>query len=95
MVSVCVCTLPFSHAHTHTHPFASLITPTGGCETFSQRVLVCDEHYKPERGSAEQTPPMLFYTGNEGDIWMFYNNTGFIFEAAKELNALVVFCEHR
>ena len=37
---------------------------------------------------------LLFYSGNEGPIESFYENTGFIFELAKEFQALVVFAEH-
>ncbi|XP_041379579.1 dipeptidyl peptidase 2-like [Gigantopelta aegis] len=42
-----------------------------------------------------QNDVLLFYSGNEGPIESFYENTGFIFELAKELQALVVFGEHR
>ncbi len=38
--------------------------------------------------------PLLFYTGNEGPIESFYENTGFVFDLAKDFNALVVFAEH-
>lgn len=37
---------------------------------------------------------LFFYTGNEGPIDQFWDNSGFVFEAAKNCNALVVFAEH-
>ena len=37
---------------------------------------------------------MLFYSGNEGPIEQFYENTGFMFELAQQFEALVVFAEH-
>ncbi|CBY35176.1 unnamed protein product [Oikopleura dioica] len=39
--------------------------------------------------------PVLFYTGNEGDVQLFCENTGFMRKAGKELNAKLVFMEHR
>ena len=40
--------------------------------------------------------PILFYAGNEGDIWGFYDNSGFVTDTlAKHFHGLVVFCEHR
>eukprot|EP00301_Raphidiophrys_heterophryoidea_P018504 c34_g1_i1.p1 GENE.c34_g1_i1~~c34_g1_i1.p1 ORF type:complete len:505 (-),score=128.97 c34_g1_i1:85-1554(-) len=56
--------------------------------TFPQRVLVHDGDYIPGG-------PMIFYCGNEGDIWSFYNNTGWAFDVAPTFGALVVFAEHR
>lgn len=39
--------------------------------------------------------PIFFYTGNEGDIELFAQNTGFLWSSAKQHHATVVFCEHR
>jgi hypothetical protein len=62
----------------------------GKSEEFPIRYLVQTKYWDFQNG------PILFYTGNEGDIYSFYNNTGFwTYDLAKELNALVVFGEHR
>jgi len=54
------------------------------------RYLVDSRHYNASQG------PILMYTGNEGGIWAFYNNSGFITDnLAKKYGALVVFAEHR
>lgn len=54
------------------------------------RYLVDDTYWDPETG------PILFYAGNEGDIYSFYDNTGFMTETiAQETKGLIVFAEHR
>jgi len=58
-------------------------------DTFRMRYLINDTYWKSKNG------PIFFYTGNEGDIEMFCNNTGFMWETAKEFDATVVFAEHR
>uniref|UniRef100_T1JA04 Uncharacterized protein n=1 Tax=Strigamia maritima TaxID=126957 RepID=T1JA04_STRMM len=38
--------------------------------------------------------PIFFYTGNEGNIEGFWENTGFIFDIAAEFKPLIIFAEH-
>lgn len=62
----------------------------GHSDKFQIRYLVNDEHWDPETG------PILFYSGNEGDIYSFYDNAGFMTETvAEETKGLIVFGEHR
>lgn len=57
--------------------------------TFALRYLINDSYWEPDHG------PMFFYTGNEGDIEMFAQNTGFMWNTAPVFHALLLFAEHR
>jgi hypothetical protein len=58
--------------------------------TYQMRYLIQNENYNDISG------PILFYAGNEGGIYAFYNNTGFVTDyLAPKFNATVVFAEHR
>lgn len=57
-------------------------------DTFQMRYLVSDELWT--KGG-----PIFFYTGNEGDITWFCQNTGFVWDLAVEYKAIVIFAEHR
>ncbi|KAK7337275.1 hypothetical protein VNO77_17840 [Canavalia gladiata] len=60
-------------------------------QTFQQRYLINDTHW----GGAKNKAPIFVYTGNEGNIEWFTQNTGFMFENAPYFKALLVFIEHR
>ncbi|GAU16130.1 hypothetical protein TSUD_340010 [Trifolium subterraneum] len=60
-------------------------------QTFQQRYLINDTYW----GGAKKKAPIFVYTGNEGNIEWFTENTGFMFEKAPHFNALLVFIEHR
>lgn len=58
-------------------------------DTYQQRYLVSKQYWNSNGG------PIFFYTGNEGDIELFCNNTGFMWDIAPEFKAMLVFAEHR
>nr|POF19211.1 lysosomal pro-x carboxypeptidase [Quercus suber] len=60
-------------------------------QTFQQRYLINDTFW----GGAHSNAPIFVYTGNEGDVEWFAQNTGFMFEKAPHFKALLVFIEHR
>ncbi|CAH1785135.1 unnamed protein product [Owenia fusiformis] len=74
-----------------THYFETKVDHFGYAnkDTFQLRYLVNDDHWD------ERSGPIFFYTGNEGDIDWFCNNTGFMWEIAPEYKAKIVFAEHR
>ena len=60
--------------------------------TFSLRYYVNEQNWQT---SSNNNGPCFFYAGNEANIFQFINNSGFLFEAAEEFSAMVVFAEHR
>ncbi|XP_038055559.1 lysosomal Pro-X carboxypeptidase-like [Patiria miniata] len=58
-------------------------------DTFKMRYLVAQQYWDKNGG------PIFFYTGNEGDITWFCDNTGFMWDIAPEFKAMLVFAEHR
>ncbi|KAJ0616548.1 putative lysosomal Pro-Xaa carboxypeptidase [Helianthus annuus] len=60
-------------------------------QTFQQRYLVNDTFW----GGPKINAPIFVYTGNEGNIEWFAQNTGFMYDIAPEFKALLVFIEHR
>ncbi|CAG4950635.1 unnamed protein product [Parnassius apollo] len=58
-------------------------------ETFNIKYLENEDHW--DRGDG----PIFFYTGNEGQIELFANHTGFMWDIAEEFRAKIVFAEHR
>lgn len=67
--------LPLQDQPTHHWDYTGSIQP----QTFKQRVLINDSWW----GGVGS--PILFYTGNEGDIESFAQNTGLIWQMAPEL----------
>ena len=67
-------------------------TNNGTMQTYRMRYLI-DESYVRDN---DTYPPILFYCGNEGDLWTFYNNSGFMTTTLPSvLHSVVLFGEHR
>ncbi|KAL2481700.1 alpha/beta-Hydrolases superfamily protein [Abeliophyllum distichum] len=60
-------------------------------QTFQQRYLINDKYW----GGPNNNSPIFVYTGNEGEIEWFAQNTGFLFDTAPLFKALLIFIEHR
>ncbi|KAJ9184531.1 hypothetical protein P3X46_004245 [Hevea brasiliensis] len=60
-------------------------------QTFQQRYLINDTFW----GGPKKNAPIFLYTGNEGEIEWFAQNTGFMYDNAPRFKALIVFIEHR
>ncbi|XP_031836182.1 lysosomal Pro-X carboxypeptidase [Nomia melanderi] len=58
-------------------------------DTFKLRYLINDTW------ADEKDATIFFYTGNEGNIETFAQNTGFMWDIASEFKALLIFAEHR
>ena len=70
------------------------INAGGQSSEFSMRYLVDDQYFR--NTSSGKLRPILFYAGNEGSIWDFYANSGFMTTTlAEKFGGLVVFGEHR
>ncbi|XP_071947169.1 dipeptidyl peptidase 2-like [Antedon mediterranea] len=60
-----------------------------GSQTFKQKYLYNDTYWDRSNG------PIFFYTGNEGPIEGFLQNSGLVYDLAVQSKALIVFAEHR
>ena len=62
---------------------------------FSSSPVTYDERYYVCSGEYSLGGPLFFYTGNESPVEMYVNNTGLMWETARDFGALLVFAEHR
>ena len=65
-----------------------------GSTTYKQRVFMCDKYWTSDE-KTKTKGPIFFYTGNEADVTLYLNATGFMWELAQDVGALLVFAEHR
>ena len=65
-------------------------THGAGGPTWEMRYLIDMTYWDEVSG------PIIFYAGNEGDIWTFFENSGFMTTTlAQHFSAITVFAEHR
>ena len=75
-----------------TTPVNHFTTNNTSPQTYQMRYLI-DESYVQDN---DTYPAILFYCGNEGDVWTFYNNSGFMTTTLPSvLHSVVLFGEHR
>ncbi|KAF0689171.1 hypothetical protein As57867_019271, partial [Aphanomyces stellatus] len=63
--------------------------------TYKQRYFVYDKFWARQANGHKKDGPIFFYCGNEGDVTLYVNNTGLMWENAEAFGALVIFAEHR
>ena len=64
-------------------------TPTGAL-TYQQRYLTNDQYWRNDSSGS-----IFFYVGNEGDVTLYADHTGLMWENAAAEGAYIVFAEHR
>ncbi len=69
--------------------FAFSPPPPGAAPFWEQRYLVHDSFFDPQNGT------VFFYTGNEGDVTLYADHAGLMWESAAAFRALLIFAEHR
>jgi pimeloyl-ACP methyl ester carboxylesterase len=70
--------------------------PRGKSPTFEQRYCIYDGYAtKSNQSNNTARSPILFYTGNESPLEQYINHSGLMWELAPQLQAKVVFVEHR
>ncbi|XP_066340957.1 uncharacterized protein, partial [Miscanthus floridulus] len=73
----------------YTQPLDHFNSLPASYATFQQRYLINDTFW------GGPAAPIFLHAGNEADIDLFTNNTGFMWEAAPRFRAILVFVEHR
>ncbi|KAJ9435617.1 putative serine protease pcp-1 [Diplonema papillatum] len=63
--------------------------------TWQERYCLYDNYWKAGKAAGDDKAPIFFYVGNESPVDEYVNNTGLMWNLGKQLNALIVFAEHR
>jgi lysosomal Pro-X carboxypeptidase len=75
-------------------------TQPAGQHTYQERYCIYDKYWAHASlagfsNSDMEMAPILFYSGNEGPVEQYCNNTGLMWNLGKKMRALIVFAEHR